>query len=263
LYLYYVKNLIKFELQIYHFILVNTSFFMKTAIPEYRKLYELLRKQITDGIYRPGDLLPSENNLCARHGITRPTVRHALDALMHDGMIRKHKGKGSIVYGPPNGIGILSISGTTSALGRHNLQTRILSKPAVVQWPENFLFPLSDEFRRSGCIYLERLRLVNDVPVFYDLNFLPDINLPRFCTRKFENQSLFEILRKAYQIEVINGEQRIRSLPADDRICGFLNVPKGHPVLHLQRKLNTNRPGFHFFSSIYCNTEEHALYGTF
>lgn len=236
---------------------------MKTSLPHYRKLYELIRKQIADGFYRPGDILPSENQLCTQHGITRPTVRHALDALLNEGMIKKQKGKGSIVYGPPNGIGILSISGTTSALGRHNLRTRILSKPAIIPWPENFMFPLTDAFRKSGCIYLERLRLVNEVPVFYDLNYLPNINLPRFSNRKFEDQSLFDILRKAYQIEVKNGEQRIRAMYADEMICKYLNVPVGHPILHLQRKINTNRPGFYFFSSIYCNTEEHALYGTF
>jgi len=236
---------------------------MKNSIPEYRKLYELLRKQIIEGTYKPGDLLPSENNLCARFGITRPTVRHALDALLNEGIIRKHKGKGSIVYGMPNGIGILSISGTTSALGKHNLQTQILSKPRVIPWPDDFMFPLNEIIQKSGCIYLERLRLVNDIPVFYDLNFLPDINLPRFCNRKFDDQSLFEILRKVYQIEVKNGEQRIRAIQADETICSYLKIKPGHPVLHLQRRLNTNRPGFYFFSSIYCNTEEHALYGTF
>jgi GntR family transcriptional regulator/GntR family frlABCD operon transcriptional regulator len=236
---------------------------MRTSVPQYRQLYEVLRKQIIDGTFRPGDLLPSENDLCAQFGITRPTVRHALDYLMNEGMIRKHQGKGSIVTGPPNGIGILSISGTTSALGKHNLRTRILSRPAIIQWPGDFMFSLSDEFRRSGCIYLERLRLVNDTAVFYDLNYLPNINLPRFCNRRFEDRSLFEILRKAFQIEVKCGEQRIRAVRASEKIHESLNVPVGHPVLHLQRKLITNRPGFHFFSSIYCNTEEHALYGTF
>jgi len=236
---------------------------MKKSVPQYKQLYEILRKQIIDGTYKTGDLLPSENDLCARFGITRPTVRHALDALMHEGMIQKHQGRGSIVYGPPNGIGILSISGTTSALGKHNLRTRILSKPAVMPWPDQFMFTLSDEFRRSGCIYLERLRLVNETPVFYDLNYLPNINLPRFCNRKFEDQSLFDILRKAFQVEVKSGEQRIRAVTANERIHEYLKVPLGHPVLHLQRKLITNRPGFYFFSSIYCNTEEHALYGTF
>jgi GntR family transcriptional regulator/GntR family frlABCD operon transcriptional regulator len=236
---------------------------MSNSIPQYRQLYEVLRKQIMDGVYRPGDLLPSENDLCQQHRITRPTVRHALDTMLNEGMIRKHKGKGSIVNGPPVGIGILSISGTTSALGKHNLRTRILSKPVIIQWPEDFMFPLNDEFRQSGCIYLERLRLVNDIPVFYDLNFLPNINLPRFCNRRFEDQSLFDILRRAFQIEVKSGEQRIRAIRADESICHFLQVPLGHPVLHLQRKLITNRAGFYFFSSIYCNSEEHALYGTF
>ena len=236
---------------------------MSSSIPRYRQLYEVLRKQIVEGVYKSGDLLPSENNLCAQHRITRPTVRHALDNMLNEGMIRKHKGKGSIVNGPPIGIGILSISGTTSALGKHNLRTRILSKPVIAQWPGSFMFQLSEEFRQSGCIYLERLRLVNDVPVFYDLNYLPNINLPRFCNRRFEDQSLFDILRRAFQIEVKSGEQRIRAIRADEKIHEYLNVPAGHPILNLQRKLMTNRPGFYFFSSIYCNTEEHALYGTF
>lgn len=236
---------------------------MQKPLPQYRQLYEDLRKQIIDGIYKNGDLLPSENALCSQYGLTRQTVRQALDALLHEGLIRKHQGKGSIVTGPPKGIGILSISGTTSALGMHNLQTRILSKPSVVPWPEDFMFPLSEEVKMSGCIFLERLRLVDDVPVFYDVNYLPNINLPRFCNRKFENKSLFDILRRAYRIEVTSGEQRIRAVRADDAIHRFLNVPPGHPVLHLQRKLETNRPAYYFFSSIYCNTVEHALYGTF
>jgi DNA-binding GntR family transcriptional regulator len=236
---------------------------MNDFIPQYRRLYEVLRKQIVDGNYVPGNLLPSENDLCAQFNITRPTVRHALDALLNEGMIRKHKGKGSIVCSLPNGIGILSIYGTTSALAKHNLRTHILSKPAIIKWPEEFIFPISDEFRNYGCIFLERLRLVNDKPVFYDLNYLPNINLPRFCNRKFEDQSLFDILRKAFQIEVKRGEQRIRALRADKKIHSFLKVPIGHPILNLQRKLVTNRPGFVFYSSVFCNTEEHALYGTF
>lgn len=236
---------------------------MSSPIPQYRQVYEVLRRQIIEGTYKPGDLLPSENNLCAQFRITRPTVRHALDTMVNEGMIHKHKGRGSIVNGPPIGIGILSISGTTSALGKHNLRTRILSKPVITQWPDHFIFPLNDEFRQSGCIYLERLRLVNDVPVFYDLNYLPNINLPRFCNRRFENHSLFDILRRVFQIEVKSGEQRIRALPADENIHEYLKVPVGHPILNLQRKLITNRPGFYFFSSIFCNTEEHAIYGTF
>ena len=90
---------------------------MTKKIPQYRKLYELLRKHILSGIYEEGSLLPSENELCIAHGLTRPTVRHALDALVNDGLIIKKQGKGSIVRKPPQNIGILSIAGTASAIG--------------------------------------------------------------------------------------------------------------------------------------------------
>jgi len=58
-------------------------------LPQYRKLYELLRKHILSGVYEEGALLPSENELCAAHNLTRPTVRHALDSLLREGLIIK------------------------------------------------------------------------------------------------------------------------------------------------------------------------------
>jgi DNA-binding GntR family transcriptional regulator len=232
-------------------------------LPHYRKLYEILRKQIIDGVFTEGDILPSENELCAIHNLTRPTVRHALDALVNEGFIRKHQGKGSIVHKLPKGIGILSIAGTTSALGEKNQRSEILVKPVVKPWSESFMFKLSQTETDSGCIYMERIRYFNEKPIFYDINFIPNINLPRFTSRSFENRSLFDILRKTYQIEIKGGEQKIRAIIVDKKIAGYLGVLPGHPVLHLERKFDTNRPGFFIYSSIYCNTEEQAVYGLF
>jgi DNA-binding GntR family transcriptional regulator len=232
-------------------------------LPHYKKLYEMLRKQITDGVYTEGDILPSENELCAIHQLTRPTVRHALDTLVNEGFIRKHQGKGSIVHKLPKGIGILSIAGTTSALGGKNLRSETLVKPIVKPWDELFFFKLSESEITSGCIYMERLRFFNNKPIFYDINYIPNINMPRFTTRSFEDRSLFDILRKSYQIEIKGGEQKIRAIEADATIAKYLSVKSGHPVLHLERKFDTNRPGFYIYSSIYCNTEEQAVYGTF
>jgi len=113
---------------------------MKT-LPQHRKLYEILRKHILDGIYTEGDLLPSENELCQLYGMTRPTVRQSLAALAGDGYIKKHQGKGSIVHRLPREIGILSVSGTTSAVGDRSLKTRIIVKPIIKPWDKNFMFP--------------------------------------------------------------------------------------------------------------------------
>lgn len=235
----------------------------ENKIPQYRQLYELLRRQIVDGMYKEGDILPSENELCSVHNLTRPTVRHALDALVNEGFIKKHQGKGSIVHKLPKGIGILSIAGTTSALGSKNLKTKLLQKPVVIPWPDNFMFRPTELEIESGCIYIERIRFFNDLPIFYDINYIPNVNLPRFTSRNLEDQSLFDILRSAYQVEIKGGEQKLRAITTDEGLADYLDLPENNPVLHLERKFDTNRPDFHIYSSIYCNTNEQAVYGIF
>ena len=236
---------------------------MNQAVPQYRKLYELLRKHILSGVYEEGNLLPSENELSALHGMARPTVRQALESLVKDGLIQKRQGKGSIVRKPPLNIGILSIAGTASAIGVRYLKTDILRKPVVRQWPTRFAFELEDAERESGCIYMERLRYVGDKPVFYDINHLPNINLPRFTSRSFENKSLFEILRTGYQVEILGGEQQLKAIVPDTQIKKLLRLDAGQPVLYIERKLATNREGFNIYSTIYFNSENHAIWGTF
>jgi len=164
---------------------------------------------------------------------------------------------------PPQDIGILSISGTASAIGNQYLQTQILQKPQIKPWPEKFPFELSNIERESGCIYMERLRLVDEQPVFYDINHIPNINLPRFSSRSLENKSLFETLRTNYQIEVKGGEQKLKAIKADQLIGQLLGLKIGEPVLSIERKLNTNREGFHIYSTIWFNSAKHSIFGTF
>lgn len=232
-------------------------------IPRYKNLYEILRRHINDGVYREGDLLPSENELCTLYHMTRPTVRQALGKLETEGFIIKHQGKGSIVHQIPLDIGILSVSGTTSAVGNRNLKTHIIIKPHLIEWPGNFMFPLSGLEKESGCIYMERLRFLDDVPIFYDISYIPNINLPRITSRQFENRSLFQILRSHYNIEIKGGEQRIKAIPSSPKTGPFLKLKSGQPVLHLERKIATSIDGFFIYSSIYCNTMKYSIFGRF
>jgi len=233
------------------------------SIPQHRRLYEILRKHIQEGVYKEGDLLPSENELCQLYGMTRPTVRQSLSTLANDGYIRKHQGKGSIVHYLQREIGILSVSGTTSAVGDRNLKTNIIVKPVLMPWPADFMFTLTDLEKESGCIYMERVRLLDEVPIFYDISFIANINLPRITARQFENKSLFQILRDYYRVEITGGDQRIKAIPATLKIGKLLQLKKDQPVLHLERKLETNNPGLFLYSSIYCNTEKYSIFGRF
>jgi GntR family transcriptional regulator/GntR family frlABCD operon transcriptional regulator len=232
-------------------------------LPQYRKLYELLRKHILSGVYGEGSLLPSENELCAAYEMTRPTVRHALDSLVKDGLILKKQGKGSIVRKPPQNIGILSIAGTATAIGVRYLKTDILQKPVIRSWPEVFPFELSELEKESGCVYMERLRFVENEPVFYDVNHLPNIYLPRITNRAFENKSLFEVLRQQYQIEILGGEQKLKAVKPSVQIRELLKLKPSQPVLYIERKLFTNKENFNIYSTIYFNSEKHAIFGSF
>lgn len=232
-------------------------------IPQYRQLYEILRKHIMNGVYEEGSLLPSENELCAAHSMTRPTVRHALDSLVKDGLILKKQGKGSIVKKPVRNIGILSIAGTASAIGVRYLKTDILQKPVIQKWDESFPFELSELEKEAGCVYMERLRYVEGAPVFYDINHLPNIHIPRITNRSFENKSLFDILRQNYQIEILGGEQKLKALKPNTKVKKLLQLKSSQPVLYIERKLNTNKERFNIYSTIYFNSEKHAIFGRF
>ena len=199
---------------------------LSVKIPQHKRLYEILRRHIVEGTYGEGDLLPSENELCRLHGVTRPTVRQALGNLANDGYISRHQGKGSIVHYRLREIGILSVAGTTSAVGDRNLKTRMIIKTVIVPWGDEFKFP-------------------------------------RITSRKFENRSLFRILREYYQIEIKGGEQRIKAIPASLKISRYLQLRAGEPVLHLERKMETSNPGLFLYSSIFCNTKKYSIFGRF
>ncbi|GHH87128.1 hypothetical protein GCM10018793_61730 [Streptomyces sulfonofaciens] len=70
-------------------------------LPKYIRLARTIQRQIEDGAYKPGELLPSENRLRADTGYSRPTVVRALSLLKQDGWIESRHGYGTVVRGRP------------------------------------------------------------------------------------------------------------------------------------------------------------------
>lgn len=232
-------------------------------IPPYKLLYEQLRSLITDGHYRSGSMLPSENELAATYGLARPTVRKALEQLVSDGFIIKRQGKGSIVRSTQKGIGILSISGTTSAVGKENIRTSIVLRPEKREWSEAFGFELTQTEQAAGCLYFERVRYVGGTAVFLDYTMLPDSGLMQFRQIDLENASLFDTLRTRYAISVTGGTQRLFAIRADRRMSTLLGVRQGSPILQLNRRIDTSRCDFHIYSQLFCVTSQYSISGSF
>ena len=66
-------------------------------VPKYKILYKQMKEDVLAGAYRPGEKLPCERDLCAKYGVERVTLRHALELLGGDGLIEKKPGVGSFV----------------------------------------------------------------------------------------------------------------------------------------------------------------------
>jgi GntR family phosphonate transport system transcriptional regulator len=67
----------------------------------WRSISGTLRGEISEGRYRPGDKLPTEAELARRFGVNRHTVRHALSALVGEGLVRTRRGAGAFVAAAP------------------------------------------------------------------------------------------------------------------------------------------------------------------
>lgn len=239
--------------------LLATIFYLSEknmALHLYKILLHDLKKQVDTGYYKQGDYIPSENELCKMYDTTRPTVRQALNELVKMGYIVKQHGKGSIVSEPKNGLGILSLKGTSAGIGKKNLKTKILIKPRKDNWPNNFPYKLSEVQLKSGCIYLTRLRYIDNAPVLYEETYITDFNLPRFTVHNLEKHSLFETLKKFHKVEIKGGEQKIWAIKANERITDLLRVKKNIPILHMKRSLLTNVKELKLYSILYCNTSE-------
>ena len=174
--------------------------------PNYIKLYQTLKRKIVSGEYAEGDILPSENSLASSYKIARSTVRQGLQQLADDGYIIKKHGLGSIVNSPVKSLGLLSFKGFSDVVGKtsKNVNTRIIKGPIIVGWMGDFFYNLTKEEIDAGCIYLERMRFVDNDPVMLEYTYIPNINLPEFCKTPFVNNSLFQTLSLKHHIEINN-----------------------------------------------------------
>src|SRR5215216_6283134 len=164
--------------------------------PLYHRVYREIAKEIESGTLQPGDRLPSERWLCDELGVSRATVRRAIEELAADGLI-EGRGRGSLVRGgalaePPNTLMSLSELGRSRGL---DATARVLSaavRAATIDEAEAFaIAPGADVFE------LERVRMLDGVPISIDHNRVPLRLGPGLTDVDFTTASLYEALERA------------------------------------------------------------------
>lgn len=224
---------------------------------QYQTIYESLKKQIQEGQFLEGQLIPSENELCITFQTTRMTIRQALAELVREGYIVRIHGKGSVVKTQIRRLGLLNFKGFSEVVeGAKNI---IIQEPHQENFPIPFFFELNSKQVDEGCIKLERLRLKQDEALMLEHTFLP----PHFEKLKLEilvDGSLFKSLKFWYEIEILNLEQSIRAIEATDKVAQLLKIKKGKPIIYIERKYITNQDNVFIYSALYCSTSKYALF---
>jgi GntR family transcriptional regulator len=206
-----------------------------SPLPYYQQVADLLRREISeresqDEIYQ----LPSENELAERHGITRATVRHALDVLEQNGWIYREKGKGSFAAVHRVEHELTQLVSTTEDMRQRgwSLTTQVVSLESVSSSP---YVAHTLELPVGAPVYeLCRLRIVDDEPLSLQTAYLP----VELCPKLEENDltsSLYRLLETRYGLRLWTGKEVLRARCAIPHEAQLLQIRDNSPVMYMER----------------------------
>jgi GntR family transcriptional regulator len=201
------------------------------ALPKHQRIRQELAAQIRD--LEPHNLLPTERDLAKSHGVSRATIRLALDALSEAGLVYRVQGAGTFVAGPTisKTVALSSFSEDMEIRGMVP-SSRLLSADETSAGPE-----LAEQLGigpADPVIRLTRVRLADDEPICLETAHLPSARVPGLIDHDLAG-SLYELLRETYQLTVVRAEQVVRAVVLEVGEASLLGTPPGAPALRMQR----------------------------
>jgi DNA-binding GntR family transcriptional regulator len=209
-------------------IVINRS----SPVPLYFQVAEQLERAIVDGELAPGDRIANEVTLASELGLSRPTMRQAIQLLVDKGLLVRKRGVGTqVVHGQiRRPVELTSLHDDLQRAGQ-TPHTEVLSCQRVESDE-----PVAQELRLStGSLVwsLERLRFVGDEPLALLHNFLP-VDVLDLEAVDLAASGLYECLRQAgVQLRVAN--QQIGARRAEAREARLLGERRGSPLLTMAR----------------------------
>jgi GntR family transcriptional regulator len=164
-------------------------------IPNYYRLESHLRESIRSGALKPGDSVPPESQLCQQFAVSRTTVRQALARLVFEGLIERHRGRGSFVAEPrlEHSKPLLSFEEEMRARGA---TTSIKLLDMRTEGAEGKVAERLGLTEGTPVVVLERLRFVNGQVVGYEIRYLPKSIGEALTPDEIHHQPLVPALRR-------------------------------------------------------------------
>jgi GntR family transcriptional regulator len=199
------------------------------------RLYLFLKERIVSGALPPGQRLPSEPRLAAAHGLSRVTIRRALDGLSRDGLISRRPGSGTFVtptaVSPPVVADLANMLAHLTRMGRAT-RVRLLSFGYVT--PPVAIATALVLGRSERAQHALRVRTLDGVPFSYLSTHVPERIGTTYSEADLRATPLLDLLERS-GVVAHKADQTISATLAGPEAAAALEVEIGSPLLSLTR----------------------------
>ncbi|PZF85265.1 GntR family transcriptional regulator [Jiangella anatolica] len=198
--------------------------------------YHSIRDEILDLVAElsVGDALPAERALAPRFGVSRMTLRRAVEELVREGRLVRRQGAGTFVAGPKIAQGLAVTSFSEDMRQRGSVpSSRTLAVDDVLAGA-----PLGRRLEISpgeNVVRVTRLRLADDAPMAVETLHVPRAIAPGLEGAMLADGSFYELLHDVYGLELSGGVQTIEATVTDEIESELLGVPLHSPAFLFER----------------------------
>jgi GntR family transcriptional regulator len=207
----------------------------QSAVPLYSQVRERLRERIVDGTYAPHAQLPAESEIKSIFGVSRITVRQALNDLHKEGMIFSVPGKGTFVAKTRPSQDLTRLEGFGEAMSRKGY--RIVNE--IVGYAQVEASATVAAQLRVPCgapvTEIRRVRHLDREPVSYEITYLPLAIGERLRSENLAERDIFLILETDYAIALNHADIQIGAINAQAELATALSVAPGTALLRIER----------------------------
>lgn len=174
--------------------------------------------------------IPSERDLCEMWGISRSTLRKAVDSLVEWGLLYRVRGSGIYVAEPKlvrNLVGVTSLSDEIRQKGIH-ISTKIIHSD-VIEATKQISKKLKIPLGRKVYEYV-RVRTVGFTSHIYETHYIDCESFPNFDQYYSEKASMDYLFRNVYHKKQTSGEERISVTYVSEEEAASLEIQQGDPV---------------------------------
>jgi GntR family transcriptional regulator len=185
-------------------------------------------------VLAPGDAIPSERQLSVDLGVSRLTVRAALDDLVREGYLIRRRGAGTFVNEPKVAKG-LTIASFSDDMRERGMKPASRTLDLAVVPAGARLGRILHVSPSEPVAVIKRLRLADGEPMAIELLHVRQSLVPGLTAADLEENSFYDLLAARYAIEIVGGHQTVEPTVTNDEESEALGVPLHSPALLFER----------------------------